>query len=296
MARYQFDHYRFDNSDGNLCHRPSGNRVVLRPQVARLLEEFLTHPGEVLSRESLYLAIWGEGAVVDFESGLSAVVKELRHILDAGGDAELVETVPRRGYRFRASHVRQLRGNGLRLPQRPGSILVAVAVMLVLAGILTTWWMPGAPEPDAAAPESVSLAILPFERFGDEDRLPPHVEYLLPDGLLARLWQAELSGLELVGRTSLQPYAGREDIHFAVASDLGVDLLIEGSAVAREDGWRVEARMLMVPGGRVVWSESIRGPEDQPLDPSAAAGILVDQLVGQWPGIRARLAGDAVSE
>lgn len=295
VARYQFDHYRFDDSDGSLCHRPSGNRVVLRPQVARLLGEFLAHPGEVLSRESLYLAIWGEDAVVDFESGLSAVVKELRHILDATGDAELVETVPRRGYRFRADHVRLLGGRQFRFPRGPGSIVLAAAMVLVLAGILTTWWMPEAPD-GGRDNGPMSLAILPFERFAGATELPDHLEYLLPDGLLARLWDADLPGLALMGRTSLAPYTEREDLHFAVASDLGVDLLVEGSAVARDDGWRVQARMLVVPGGRIVWSETVQGSGEDSLDAAVVAATLADRLAEQWPDIRSRIAGTAVSD
>jgi len=81
--------------------RKQGLRVRLPEQPFQVLAILLEHPGEVVTRESLQKRLWPPGTFVDFEQGLNAAVKRLREVLDDSAETpRLIETLPRRGYRF----------------------------------------------------------------------------------------------------------------------------------------------------------------------------------------------------
>jgi TolB-like protein/Flp pilus assembly protein TadD len=81
--------------------RKNGVRVRLPEQPFQLLTILLEHPGEMVTREDLQKRLWSDGTFVDFEQGLNAVVKRLREALEDPAEAPgLIETLPRRGYRF----------------------------------------------------------------------------------------------------------------------------------------------------------------------------------------------------
>jgi DNA-binding response OmpR family regulator len=79
-----------------------GSRAVeLTAREFDLLVLFLRHPGQVLTRDVIYEAVWG----YDFggESNLADVyVRYLRNKLEAGGEPRLIQTVRGVGYVLRA--------------------------------------------------------------------------------------------------------------------------------------------------------------------------------------------------
>jgi DNA-binding winged helix-turn-helix (wHTH) protein/TolB-like protein len=289
VARYQFDQFEFDPADGRLQRTDGRDSLTLRPQVARLLLALLEAPRTVIGRETLRDAVWDQGVVVDFESGLAAVVRELRQSLEKlGGHAGLLETVPRRGYRLHADVVamtdRSRSDRAADRPDRPRNarrtLSVAGAAAILVLIVAAAWWL-RAPGPAPVA-EEWTLAVLPFELFGDAPEGRARVELLMADALLRELWQAELHGVALVGRATLLPYEGREDRAEAVARDLGVSLLIEGSALREGADWTVTARLLQMPGGRIVWSESVGWSGVDVLPVGETAARLVDSLERDW--------------
>ncbi len=279
MANTEFDGIRFSVEDGRLERLDDRRNVTLRPQVAKLLEVLLAHAGQVVGRDMLCREIWGEDRIVDFESGLAALVKELRRELrQLDLDSEILETMPRRGYRLNASEpARDRRRRGMPKGARLAGLAALVIILLAASWF---WW------PDRDRDAESALAILPFEIYDETDALPEHLDLLLADALLARLWQLELEQLVLIGRTSMLPYAGRADVGAAVARDLDVNLLLEGGLVSDADGWRIDSRLLLMPGGRVIWSERVEGSSDQPIDTAATAAELAERLGQAWPTIR----------
>ena len=283
MTQFQFDQFVFDHSDGALRDKTGGASTTLRPQVAKLLLCLLTHAGQVVDRQTICNAIWGESAVVDFESGLAAIVKDLRQSLDrVGANSDLVETMPRRGYRLRAEAVVSEQPEPVNRARSPGRWpwIAGLFLGLLLGTIL---WLIAL---NHGQPSSQSLVILPFELYGDLPQAPDHAEFLIADTLLARLWDAELVGLDLIGRSSVLPFAGRENVAAAVAEELAADLILEGDLIGEPNGWRVEARLLQLPGGRIIWSgaHSSRSQE-QTMLVDQSAGALVEDLKQQWPDL-----------
>jgi Tol biopolymer transport system component/DNA-binding winged helix-turn-helix (wHTH) protein len=79
------------------------NRVRLRlpGQSFQILKMLLDRPGELVSREELHKALWPSDTFVDFEHGVNAAVNRLREALGDSADCpSIIETLPRRGYRF----------------------------------------------------------------------------------------------------------------------------------------------------------------------------------------------------
>ena len=78
----------------------AGSPVKLQPQPAKILEILASRSGEVVSREEIREAVWGD-SFVDFDSSLNFCIKQIRRALgDSATSPAFVETVPRRGYRF----------------------------------------------------------------------------------------------------------------------------------------------------------------------------------------------------
>lgn len=287
MAARRFEHLVFHPDDGRLEHERTGRSEHLRPKTARLLECLLDNAGEVVARETIIESVWGAETVVDFEAGLAALLRELRQALrSVGASADLVETVPRRGCRINVSSAADA-------PRRRRRLLLALAALAMVAvgSGLSVWFVlhDRASEREAAG-ATPSLAILPFQVYDDDGRLPQHLDLLLADTVLAELLASPADGLTLIGRTSLRPYLERDDVATAAANDLGVDLLIEGSVLGRASGgWRVEMRLLAVPPGRVVWSTTVVGDAGEPLTVLPIARALAGELVAAWPRLRRQL-------
>src|SRR5437879_1248214 len=91
----------FELDPANDLLRKQGVVVKLPPQPFKGLTMLASRPGQLVMREELCRAIWGEETVVDFERGLNTCVRQIRTALgDEAGSPQFIETVPRLGYRF----------------------------------------------------------------------------------------------------------------------------------------------------------------------------------------------------
>jgi TolB-like protein len=91
-----------------------GMPIALREQSFQVLAALMERPGEIVTREELRKRLWPSDTFVDFEVALNSAVSRLRDALgDSAGSPNVIETIPKRGYRFIAP-----------VPKRP-----AVAVM-----------------------------------------------------------------------------------------------------------------------------------------------------------------------
>jgi len=82
--------------------RKNGGRVRLQEQPFRLLAMLVEHPGEVVLRDEIRRRLWPNDTVVEVSHGINAAVLRLREALgDSAEDPIYIETVARRGYRFK---------------------------------------------------------------------------------------------------------------------------------------------------------------------------------------------------
>jgi DNA-binding winged helix-turn-helix (wHTH) protein/tetratricopeptide (TPR) repeat protein len=88
-----FDGFILDLTRGVLT--AEAREVVLRPKTSAVLAHLLAHAGQVVSRDALLTAVWGDVAVTD--DSLTQCVSEIRRALGTA-KAGLLQTHARRGY------------------------------------------------------------------------------------------------------------------------------------------------------------------------------------------------------
>lgn len=87
----------------------NGAPVRLTPKAFDTLATLIRRHGCLVSRDELMHEVWPDTFVED--GGLTQNISVLRKLLNQPGQPELIETVPRRGYRF-AGVVEEIRGEG----------------------------------------------------------------------------------------------------------------------------------------------------------------------------------------
>ena len=146
----RFGPYEADFEEGIL--RKHGLPLKVQGKPLAVLHVLVENAGRIVSREELRHSLWPDNTFVDFDKNLSTAVNKLRDALcDSAGEAQYIETIPRKGYRFRAAVERAgldefhatTRKNALHLaspaPQKRRSrtaigLSVAAAVAIVAAG------------------------------------------------------------------------------------------------------------------------------------------------------------------
>jgi len=90
-----FGSHVFEPATGIL--RRNGERCVLQAQPARLLALLLAAPGTVVTRDRIRTELWPD-TTVEYDQNINFAMRQIR--LALGADSQLVQTVPRQGYRF----------------------------------------------------------------------------------------------------------------------------------------------------------------------------------------------------
>jgi DNA-binding winged helix-turn-helix (wHTH) protein/tetratricopeptide (TPR) repeat protein len=100
-TRYHFANYVFSVETMSLTR--DGYSVRLSEQSARVLAEFMRHPGELVTRQQLSRVLWAEGVFTESEQGINNIISKLRITLrDDSRNPKYIDTVPKRGYQFLA--------------------------------------------------------------------------------------------------------------------------------------------------------------------------------------------------
>ena len=240
--------------------RKHGVRLRLPRQSFQILQMLLEHPGDLVTREELRLALWHSETFVDFEHGLNAAINRLREALgDSADDPKFIETLPRRGYRFigpvsgssKANHV-PATSPPLRTFLHGKNSALVIASILVLVVVIGIWWNKSRPSP-ATPVNSLSIAVLPFV-----DLSPNHDQEYLSDGLAEEILNdlAEVPGLKVVGRVSAFQFKGKNEDLRVIGKKLNVANVMEGSV--RKDGnhIRVTAQLIKTDDGYHLWSQA----------------------------------------
>jgi TolB-like protein len=126
----------------------------------------------------------------------------------------------------------------------------------------------------------LSLAVLPLDNFsstGNEMFANGLTEMLIAD-------LSQIKGLRVISRTSSMQYRGERRSLPAIARDLGVDLIVEGSIVRADERVRVTAQLIDAKRDEHVWASSFHM-------------VLRDELSGQTAAAQAIAAAisDAIA-
>jgi TolB-like protein/Tfp pilus assembly protein PilF len=246
----RFGAFELNRQTGELFKH--GRKIKLQAQSFLVLASLLERPGEVLTREELYLKLWPPSVFVDFEVGLNAAVNRLRSVLsDSPENPRFIETLPRHGYRFIAPLQRE---SPERIPARVRS-----------------------------------LAVLPLENLTG-DAAQEYLADGMTDALITRL--AQIGALRVISRTSVMHYKGTHKKLPEIASELNVDAIVEGSFARSGSHVRINAQLVHARTDQHLWARQYeREMTDILALQGDVAGALADEIrITLTPQERARLA------
>ena len=307
--------------------RKHGFRIKLAEQPFQVLALLVERPGEIVTREELRDRLWPGDTFVDFDHGLNNAVMRVREVLlDSSEHPRYVETVPRRGYRFVAPveetsvapqtpEAAELEGRGTGLgssasnPALPQTIseqppwstrvkrwfasrLIAVAaiVLMGLAALLMfVIHARNVASIKANATRSTSLVVLPLENLsGDKDQ-----DYFadgMTDELIANL--AKIRSLHVVSRSTAMAYKGTRKPLSAIARELNVDAVVEGTVMRVGSRVRITAELVQVSTDHHLWADTYESQMGDvlALQNRVSAAIVNEIRINLTPEERERLA------
>jgi len=217
---YAFGAFRLEAAEKVLYER--GRPVPLTPKAAETLLALVARHGRLVTKEELLGIVWPDTFVE--ENNLAQNISMLRRVLgEGGGGGSLIETVPRRGYRFVGP-----------VEERSGRLAEEVREA-----------RPAAAERDIAA-----IAVLPFA-----DMSPGRDQDYLCEGLAEELINAltQIDGLRVAARTASFHFRGGADVR-EVGARHGVGTLLEGSVRKAGDRLRVTVQLIETATGYHRWS------------------------------------------
>jgi DNA-binding winged helix-turn-helix (wHTH) protein len=197
-----------------------GIKIKLQQQPFRVLALLLEHPGEVVTREDLRQAIWPAGTFVEFDIGLDAAIHKLRSALgDSAEHPRLVETLPRRGYRFIAAVDGEVPSETApsvpppeeqALTPKRSPLLWAAGMAGVVALLLAanTEGLRGRLLGRAAPPRIQSVAVLPLGNLSGDSTQEYFAEGMT-EALITKLGKS--GGLRVISHTSTMHYKGTRE-------------------------------------------------------------------------------------
>jgi adenylate cyclase len=140
------------------------------------------------------------------------------------------------------------------------TLVVAGALVVLGVGLGAGWFLrpmsPSAPPPAAHTADAVtarSIAVLPFVNMSDDA-----ANEFFADGISEELLNVlvRVDGIGVASRTSSFAYKGRELGAAAIASELGVNHILEGSVRKAGNQVRITAQLIDAVNDRHLWSET----------------------------------------
>jgi DNA-binding winged helix-turn-helix (wHTH) protein/TolB-like protein len=258
---YEFGDFRADPAEQLLVQ--DGRPVPLPPKVFETLLILLESEGRLIDKDEFIGQLWPDVFVED--GTLTQNISSLRKILgDGKNGAQMIQTVPKRGYRF-AAPVRRILDQPAE-PQYKISVIAAqtsgidpkvntkklgfavllAAVVIALAALgLRAFW-------GRQARNIHSVAVLPFINAGNDKSL----DYL-SDGLAELVIDnlSQVPNLRVVSQGSSARFGFSHTDPRSAGKTLGVQSVLTGRVLRHGDSIVIHAEMLDVSDGRQIWGE-----------------------------------------
>src|SRR5450432_416208 len=308
---FEFNEYRLETSERRLLR--DGSPIPLAPKVFDTLVILLENPGRLLSKDELMQKLWPSTFVE--EVSLAQNISQLRKALgDAAGDAQIIQTVAKQGYRFVAL-VQVVTGeppsnaaktvavvtidrptadhnpNVAAAPYSSRWQLAAGLVVVLVVAALSYFTFASRREAKAVAPPPIrSIAVLPLANLSTD----PEYEFFadgMTDDLITEL--ARIRALRVISRTSVMQYKGTRKSLPEIARELNVDALVEGTVSQRNGHLHVTAQLVQANPEQHIWAESYERPLEQAqnIQSEIAREIAAALRTTMTPEEQARMRG-----
>jgi len=224
--------------------------VTVRPQVMDVLVYLASRGGQTVHTDELLEDLW-PGKVVTSASVYNCIT-ELRHAFQSCDNGQpYVDTVPKRGYRLVASvtgldESRAAASQNAAPPfsRRLNFIVISLLAAAVLLFAYQEWWV--------SDPPTRSIAVLRFENISPD----PDNAYFA-DGMYEEITAqlGMIQSLAVTSRNSAMHYVPGAAPTRQIATELGVDFLLEGSARKDRSSIRITAQLIDARTDEHLWAE-----------------------------------------
>ncbi|MEO8041620.1 MAG: winged helix-turn-helix domain-containing protein [Acidobacteriota bacterium] len=275
-ALFEFGDFRFDAERRTLWR--GSEMVALAPKATEVLCLLIEARGDLVQRDEIIDRVWSDTFVE--EGNLNHAISALRKAL--GGDG-IIQTVPRRGYRFSAEikEIADPDGNEVFIEKRtlsqttieeseelvPSDAIylstlsasikrfrLPVFIALIMIGAISLIFYLRAPSGNnlqARVNSHKTLVILPLRSLtGNDDDTA--LALGISENLASRL--GELNQLIVRPTSTAGRLAELGDDPIAIGQKLGADAVLDGSYQKSDGRIRVLVRLLTVPDGAQIWA------------------------------------------
>lgn len=282
-GRFRFGLYEFDAAKLEL--RREGVLVRLQSQPAQLLATLLDRGDQVVSREELRAAIWGDKTFVDFENGLNFCISQVRLALqDDPAQPRFIRTIPKRGYQFIAPVQRMddapsppISGTAPNIPS--GEVVwqrIALVLALVTLTVLTVIGLRFRSVQGGS--QSPILAVARF----DNETGDPALQQLsdaLTDAVVVQLASRSRGAYRLVGNAAILRVPREQRDLKAIQSGLGAGYVVLGQVQGTGKQVRVLAHLIRLADQTHIWVTRTDAVID---DPMRLESEIADKIAGEF--------------
>jgi TolB-like protein/Flp pilus assembly protein TadD len=221
-VRYLFEDYVLDTDRREL--RRNGHLVPLEPKVFDLLSYVLSNRERVVSKDDMIAAVWN-GRILS-ESTLTTCINGARCAIgDSGDEQRLIKTFHRKGIRF-VGMVREEEA-----PPQTGSV--------------------------SDFSDKPAIAVLPFQYRGDDAEFESFTDGLTEE-VITEL--SRVKGVWVIAQNTMFTYKGKAIDLRAVAGELGVNYLLEGSVRMAAGRLRITAQLIESKMLHHIWAAKFDRP------------------------------------
>jgi len=289
---YKFAEFELSVGDGELRTKSSSVRLQEKPLL--LLSALLDRPQTLVTREQLRERMWSSDTFVDYEQGINVAIKKIRNALgDSAETPRFVETVAKKGYRFLMpvavtdADLRSLTAyepfvddSALPnpLPSRKGPSRRTWGLATVPAGVLLAFGLLITTKGVSHHPAQIhSLAVLPLRNLSPD----PDQDYFA-DGITEELITnfAQSLPLRVISRTSVMRYKETGEPVTQIASELGVEAIVEGAVLRSGGQVRVTVQLIDAKEDRHLWARTYDRNVSNLLDVEAEISREIAEQVG----------------
>jgi DNA-binding winged helix-turn-helix (wHTH) protein/TolB-like protein len=271
---FHFENVTVDPQDFRATR--DGEQLLFTPRAFDVLVVLLNNAGRLVEKQEIFESVWKDTFVTD--NALVKIIKELRSTLgDDADNPHLIETVPKRGYRFVGNVTRDTVSEppdtvtAAALEPASGVLpdlrkeeyvsdrrvlvrrkdLVMLMIGAVLIAVMAGWVLYR--ERTKNSPQQIrSIAVLPFKPLSPESR-DESLEMGMAETLINRL--SGLSKLAVRPITAVRKYTDPTVDPVKAGTETSAEAVLEGSIQKAGDRVRVTVQLIEVPSGTSLWSE-----------------------------------------
>ena len=270
---FHFENITVDLKDFRVIRE--GEPVVLTPRAFDVLVVLLRNAGRVVEKQEIFNSVWKDTFVTD--NALVKIIKELRGALgDEADKPHIIETVPKRGYRFVADVTSDATAEPDEEPavdigdvdspvveadagRKPSSQDIFVKrrdLVLLLVGAILVAGMAGwilYRQSSKASPQQVhSIAVLPFKPLSADSR-DESLEMGMAETLINRL--SNVKSLAVRPITAVRKFTDPSQDPVKAGEETKAEAVLDGNIQKAGDRIRVTVRLIDVASGAHLWTD-----------------------------------------